>query len=77
MQGENNAVLNYDTNLNQNGTANISVTLSDDGNGDPNIVNFVNKGFEISVFPVNDSPTDIFLSNQLLTENTINIPVAF
>ena len=76
MQGENNAVLNYDTNLNQNGTANISVTLSDDGNGDPNIVNFVNKGFEISVFPVNDSPTDIFLSNQLLTENTINIPVA-
>ena len=74
-QGDNTASLSHSPALNQNGTANVTVTLSDDGNGDPNAVNSTVKSFVYTVAPVNDGPTDIALSNQTLEENTSNVSV--
>lgn len=74
-QGDNSASLSHFPALNQNGSANVTVTLSDDGNGDPNAVNSNTKTFLYTVTAVNDGPTDISLSNPTLEENGTNITV--
>ncbi|MDB2587692.1 Ig-like domain-containing protein [Flavobacteriaceae bacterium] len=74
-QGDNTASLSHSPALNQNGSANVTVTLSDDGSGDPNAVNSTTKTFVYIVNALNDGPTDISLSNQTLEENGTNITV--
>jgi VCBS repeat-containing protein len=55
-QGSGAAVLNYTPALNQNGTANITVILSDNAGTDGGGIDSTTKIFAITISPVNDQP---------------------
>ena len=55
-QGNGAAVLNYTPALDQNGTANITVTLNDDSGTEGGGIDNVTKTFVITISPVNDQP---------------------
>jgi VCBS repeat-containing protein len=55
-QGSGAAVLNYTPALNQNGTANITVILSDNAGTDGGGIDSTTKIFVITISPVNDQP---------------------
>jgi VCBS repeat-containing protein len=62
-QGSGAAVLNYTPALNQNGTANITVILSDNAGTDGGGIDSTTKIFVITISPVNDQP--------IVTDHTI------
>ena len=72
-QEDNIATLMHSPALNQNGIANVTVSLSDDGSGNANNISSVTKSFIYDVSPINDAPTEILLSNQTIEENNSNI----
>ncbi len=74
-QEDNIATLMHSPALNQNGTANVTVSLSDDGSGDANNISSITKSFIYDVSPINDAPTEILLSNQTIEENNFNFIV--
>lgn len=74
-QQDNIATLMHSPALNQNGTANVTVSLSDDGSGDANNISSITKSFIYDVSPINDAPTEILLSNQTIEENNFNFIV--
>ena len=74
-QQDNIATLVHSPALNQNGTANVTVSLSDDGSGDANNISSITKSFIYDVSPINDAPTEILLSNQTIEENNFNFIV--
>ena len=76
-QGQSIATFSYNTTLNAYGTAEVSVTLSDDGGTENGAIDYISKTFSIDVAAVNDSPTAILLldGNYSVDENTIDIIV--
>lgn len=62
-QGSGAAVLNYTPALDQNGTANITVTLNDDSGTEGGGMDSTTKIFTITISPVNDQP--------IVTDHTI------
>ncbi|WP_238537812.1 beta strand repeat-containing protein, partial [Zavarzinella formosa] len=61
--------LKYTPVPNANGTAVITVTVTDDGGTAGGGVNTITKTFTVTVTPVNDAPTDLSLDNATVNEN--------
>ena len=75
-QGQSIATFSYNTSLNAYGTAEITVTLSDDGGTENDALDFTSQTLSINVAAINDQPSEIILINgNTLPENTIDLIV--
>jgi hypothetical protein len=76
-QGQSLATLSYKTNLDQFGSADVTITLTDDAGTENGAVNFTSQTFTINVAAVNDAPTEILLvdGNNNVDENTTDVVV--
>ena len=75
-QGQSIATFSFNTSLNAYGTAQITVTLSDDGGTENDALDFTSQTLSINVAAVNDQPSEILLINgNTLPENTIDLIV--
>ena len=75
-QGQSLATVNYKTNLDLFGSADVTITLTDDAGTENGAVNFTSQTFTIDVEAVNDAPTEIILvDGNSLNENTSDITV--
>lgn len=70
--------LSYTPAANANGTATVTVILSDNGSGvAPNVNTSPAQNFSITINPVNDAPTISVISNQTINEDNTTGNVAF
>ena len=75
-QGQSLATVNYKTNLDIFGSADVTINLTDDAGTENDAVNFTSQTFTIDVEAVNDAPTEIILvDGNSLNENTSDITV--
>ena len=75
-QGQSLGTVNYKTNLDLFGSADVTINLTDDAGTENDAVNFTSQTFTINVEAVNDVPTEIILvDGNSLNENTSDITV--